>query len=258
MSIRSSGPRRGAVALALLSSAAAHAESPRAAAWGLGLAVAPESRPYRDIEQRPTALPLLMFENRRVRVLGPTLDLKLGSPQGPATGQPAAALRVRLGNEGYESKDSPSLAGMAERKAGVWLGGSAAWRLGAVTITGEVLADASSHSQGVRASLGLERAFPVGGRIEVTPRLVIHRLDRQVVDYYFGVRPEEALATRPRYRGEAATNVEAGLRVGTAIAPHQRLSLDVSSTRWGSSIRQSPLIDGARQHSVRVTFLQLF
>lgn len=258
MSIVSTGSRQGALALVLLSSAAAQAEAPRAAAWGLGLAVASESRPYRDIEHKPTALPLLMFENRWVRVLGPTLDVKLGSHQGQATGRPAATLRVRLADEGYEAKDSPSLAGMAERTSGVWLGGSAAWRLDAVTLTGEVLADASGHSQGVRASLGLERPFRLGARVEITPRLVVHRLDRKVVDYYYGVRPEEALATRPAYRGEAATHVEAGLSIGTAIAPHQRLSLDLASTRWGSAVRRSPLVDGSRQDSVRVSFLHLF
>lgn len=258
MSISFPRVRLSALALWLCSSVSAHADAPPSAAWGLGVAVGQERQPYRDIEHNAQALPLLMYENRWVRVLGPTADLKLISNPGPEAALQSAGLRLRLADEGYESTDSPHLAGMAERKASLWLGGSARWRVAAVTLTGEVLADASGHSEGARASLGMERPFRAGGRVEITPRLVVHWLDRRLVDYHYGVRPGEALATRPAYRGDAATNVEAGVRIGYAVAPRQRLSFDLGTTRLGTGIRRSPLVEASRQDSVRVSFLHLF
>ncbi len=253
MSIRVSGLRAGTLALCLLAAGAARADSRPTPPWGLGLSLGYERQPYRDFEQKAVPLPVLLYENRWVRVAGPTLDLKLLSDT-----HWSAGLRLRLASEGYEAKDSPFLVGMAERKSSLWLGGSASWRSEGVTVTGEVLADASNRSQGARASLGLERQMQTGGGIAITPRLVVHHLDERHVHYYYGVGVREALAIRPTYQGRSTTSIEAGLRIGYALAPRQRLSLDVSSTRLGSGIRDSPLVDRSRSDSARLSFLHLF
>ena len=253
MWISLSGSRLRALLLCLIAPVAAQAEAPASSVWGLGFTAGQERQPYRDFEQKAQALPLLLFENRWLRVAGPTLDLKLSSSP-----EHSAGLRLRLADEGHEPQDSPFLAGMAERKASLWLGASGAWRSGGFSVTGELLADASNKSQGVRASLGLERPFQTGGRFEITPRLVVHHLDRKYVDYYYGVRTGEALATRPVYSGQSALNVETALRIGYAISPRQRLSLDLGTTRLGSGISRSPLVEGSRQDSARVAFLHLF
>lgn len=253
MWISLSGYRLSALALFLFAPVAAQAETPASSVWGLGFTAGQERQPYRDFEHKVQVLPLLLFENRWLRVAGPTLDLKLISHPEHAFG-----LRLRLADEGHAPKDSPYLAGMTERKPSLWLGAGGAWRLGGVKVTGELLADASNNSQGVRASVGLERPFQAGGRFEITPRLVLHHLDRKYVDYYYGVRTGEALATRPVYSGPSVLNVETALRIGHAISPRQRLSLDLGTTRLGSGIGRSPLVEGSRQDSARVAFLHIF
>lgn len=253
MSSRVSSLRFAALAFLFVTSGAAHAQSEPPSQWGLGATVGQERQPYRDFDHKAQLLPLILFENRWVRVAGPSADLSLVRGTGWAAG-----LRLRYAGEGYEADDSPALQGMAERKAGVWLGGSARWDLPWLTISGEVLGDAANDSQGLRASLGAERRINAGGGIDVTPRLVAHHLDRKYVEYYYGVTAAEARAARPAYAGSSTTNLEAGLRIGYALAPRQRLSLDVSSTRLGSGIKDSPLVDRSRQDSARISYLYLF
>lgn len=244
--------RAVALTLGMLTLVPAHADTSKDSQWGLGATVGFDRKPYRDVDDKAQVLPLILYENRWVRVVGPTLDLKLLTREDVSVG-----LRLRYSGEGYEADDSPYLRGMAERKASFWLGGTASWRTGWATLSAEVLGDASRESKGKRASLGIERSFN-SGDFEFTPRLAVHRVDGKYVDYYYGVRADEATAVRPSHAGSASTNVEAGLRIGYSLAPRHRLSLDLSTTRLGSGIKDSPLVERSRQDGARVSYLYLF
>jgi outer membrane protein len=106
-------------------------------------------------------------------------------------------------------------------------------------------------------SVGLERSFQ-SGKFEFTPRIAAHHVDDKYVNYYYGVRAEEATASRPFHIGQSTTQIEAGFRIGYALAPRHRLSLDLNTTRLGSAIQRSPLVDRTRQNSVRAAYLYLF
>jgi outer membrane protein len=220
--------------------------------WGLGAIVMSERKPYRDFDDKAEVLPFLLYESRWVKVAGPTVDLKLGGNDTFSAG-----LRARYAGDGYEADDSPFLTGMAERKASFWLGGHASWKLGGSTITAEALGDASNKSKGTRMSLGIEHRLAAGD-FDFIPRLAAHAFDKKHVDYYYGVRTEEATAVRPAYLGKSATNVEAGLRIGYSLAPRHKLSLDLSTTRLDTAIKDSPLVDKSRQDGVRFAYLHLF
>lgn len=88
--------------------------------WGLGLAVMSERKPYRGVENKTRVLPAITFENRWVRLFGPGLELKLGQ-----SGPVKFGLTADLPEDGYKPGDSAFLAGMAERKSGLWLGARA-------------------------------------------------------------------------------------------------------------------------------------
>ena len=244
--------RAGVLALGLLTLSSANAQDPSGSQWGLGAVVGLQRKPYRDFDDKAQVLPFVFYESRWFRVAGTTADLKLKS-NAPLT----AGLRVRYAGDGYEADDSPFLAGMAEREGSFWAGGNASWRTNWATFTAEVLGDASGKSKGTRMSLGIERRFATGD-FDFTPSLTVHSFDKNYVDYYYGVRTDEATTARTTYFGKSATNVEAGLRIGYAIAPKQRLFLDLSSTRLGSSIKDSPLVDKSQQDSVRAGYLYQF
>lgn len=233
-------------------SASPGADSGAATQWGLGVGLDYQRRPYRDFDDRLRVLPLLMFENRYLSVLGTRADLKLPS-QGPFS----FSLRARYALDGYEADDSPFLAGMAERKDSLWLGGAATWRAGFGNLSAEVLGDASGHSQGAQFRLQLDRRVRAGA-FGFTPRIAAHWMDRKYVDYYYGVQAAEARTGRAFHRGEDAVNLELGVRVDYALTPRQSMFLDLSATRLGNAIQDSPLVDRSGLAGVRVGYLYRF
>lgn len=221
--------------------------------WGLGFGAGTIRRPYQGADDETVALPVLLFENRWLSVAGPGIDLKL-----PSTKPLSFRLRARyeLGL-GYEADDSPVLTGMEERKAGIWMGGAALWRTGVVDIEAEWLADVSGYSEGQRATLGLQRRFPLG-RFSITPRMEAIWLDHRNVNYYYGVRSQEVRAGRSLYEPDSAVNLRLGLRVDYRIMPRHAVSLDLSATRLGSAIEDSPIVDQSGASAAFVVYSYRF
>lgn len=252
------GSIRLAIAAPLLAAAlglhgVAQAQLVSAPAWGVGLGVSLKRPAYTGFGTDTTVIPLLSYENRWVRFAGPVVDLKL-----PVGGAVALGLRARYAFEdGYEPGDAPGLAGMSERRPGLWLGASALWRSGVADLSAEWLADASGRSDGQRLRLMAERPF-VQGSFHLVPRVALHWHDRRSVGYYYGVRPTEAATGRPAYGGRSTVNAELGLRTSYALTASQGLYLDLSATRLGSGIQDSPLVDRGAETAVRFGYLYRF
>lgn len=246
----------------LLSAAAAHAQesappaapapAPPSSSWGLGVALIYQQKAYRDVDDEVLLLPLPSYENRWVRLNVPSVDLKL-RPSGPVD----LALRLRYEGAGYEASDSPALAGMEERKGGLWAGAALQWRSGLGDLGLEVSGDASGYSNGTQVKLSLGKDFRIG-RVGLTPRLAVTWMDRKYVDFYYGVSAAEALATRPAYAGRATANTELGLRAGYGLAPNQIMFVDLGVTQLGQAIQDSPIVDTSTLGSARLGYLYRF
>lgn len=223
------------IAAALLLATPALAEEPLLLA-GVGVGV--ERSPYRGVDERVRLLPMLVYENRWISVAGPSLDFKL-----PDAGPVQLRLRARYGFDGYEADDSPALLGMAERKGSLWLGAAAVWEGELGQLGFELMGDASSHSKARLWKLEWEKRFQLGERLDLTPRVVVRGLDRRFVDYYYGVRVDEARVGRSAYTGVALRQPELGLRLGYRLQPDQLLFADVSARKLGTAIERSPLVE---------------
>jgi outer membrane protein len=227
--------------------------------WGLGLGVISEQKPYVGVDRDYQALPVLLIENRYVRLFGPSVELKLPSLDLSSTQRLDFRLVARyslLG--GYEADDSPALAGMADRKRGFWAGGKAKWQNEVADVSAEWLGDVSSYSKGQRFSLGVERNFRLGQSVMLTPYLVGHWVDKKAVNYYFGVRDDEVAAGRPAYAGESGFNTELGLRAMYRLDAHQSLILDLSATSLSDGIKNSPIVDRSSQNRVLLSYMYRF
>ncbi|HSI60725.1 MAG TPA: MipA/OmpV family protein [Ideonella sp.] len=235
-----------------LAASAQEAATEGGSQWGLGLGAAITRKPYRGIDNDTQALPLILYENRWVSLAGPRLDLKL-----PSAGPVAFTLRARYAGDGYEADDAPILGGMAERKAGFWVGGTATWRNPIADLSAEWLGDASGKSKGQQFNLTLERGFNAGN-FRLTPRVAAKWADRKYVDYYYGVTAAEARSDRAFYEGDATVNLELGLRVAYAFTPKQSAFVDLSGTRLGSAIKDSPLVDRSSESGLRLGYLYRF
>ena len=137
--------------------------------WGLGVGVGVERQPYRDYDNKLRGLPILLYSNQYVSVIGPGVDVHL-----PSAGPVELRLRARYARDGYEEEDSPFLAGMAERKDSIWVGGAALWRTDFASLSAEILGDASGKSKGTKFKLQVDRRFAAGA-FGLTPRLAALR-----------------------------------------------------------------------------------
>jgi len=227
------------------------AESP-GSSWGLGVGVAAIEKPYRDFDTETVGLPVVSFENKWISTSIPTFDVKLYSGH-----TLSFRLRARYAGDGYEADDSPFLAGMDERKASLWAGAAVVWKPGFATITGEFVGDAMGKSKGTRVRLQVDRRF-AAGRFGFTPRLAAEWVDDKYVDYYYGVRQSEVTATRAYYAGEATTNIHAGLRVDYTPTRHHTVFVDLGASRFGSTVKDSPLVDKPNQTLIGLGYVYRF
>ncbi|GAA5162945.1 MipA/OmpV family protein [Viridibacterium curvum] len=250
--------RTGLIATALLSHGASYAQQESAGGgqppegWGLGVVASASQKPYRDVDGKAEVWPMLTYENRWIRLFGPGLDVKLGK-----TGPVSYALTAGMSREGYRASDSSYLDGMDERKGGIWLGGRVMWEAGFAKLSAAWQADASSHSDGQKVTLGVERRFAVDN-LGFTPRVKAIWLDRKYVDYYYGVSASEARSNRPQYAGSSTVNSELGLRVDYRLTPAQTVFLDAGVTMLGSAIKDSPLVGRSTVGEARLGYLYRF
>lgn len=226
-----------------------HDEGPQ---WGLGLGVSSETSPYRGVSTETNALPMLSFENRYVRVRGPSVDLKL-----PSAGPVSMALKARYSTQGYKASDAAELQGMDQRKGGLWLGASADWRLPWAQLSAEWQGDANGRSDGQQVKIEASRRFQVGD-LGLRPHLAFVWQDSAYVDYYYGVRATESRAGRAAYVGSATVNTELGLQMNLPLAPSHSIFLDLSHTFLGSAIKDSPLVDRSGVTAVRAAYVYRF
>jgi outer membrane protein len=244
-----------AFALVLVTTTAHADEQPhedRGPQWGLGLGVSSETSPYQGVDAETKVLPMLSFENRYVRVLGPSLDLKLLS-----VGPVSLALRARYSDQGYKASDAAELQGMDERKGGLWLGARADWRLPFAQLSAEWQGDANGRSDGQQIKFEASRRVQVGA-VNLKPRLALVWQDRSYVDYYYGVRAAESRAGRASYVGSDTVNTELGLQLNLPLAPGHSVFMDLSHTFLGSAIKDSPLVGRSGVSAVRVAYVYRF
>jgi len=220
--------------------------------WGIGMGVDVQQEAYRGVGNDTQGIPLIYFENYWVRVLGPSVELKL-----PPAGPVSFRLKARYSLDGFEASDSPYLAGMTDREDGVWIGGEASWRMPFVNLSAELMGDASSNSEGRQFRLQADRRF-ASGKFSFTPRLAAVHLDQEYVGYYYGVNASEAILGRTRYGGDSTVNLEVGLRIDYTLSLKQNVFVDLRSTRLGDGIKDSPLVDRSSQTGLRMGYLYRF
>jgi outer membrane protein len=81
------------------------------------------------------------------------------------------------------------------------------------------------------------------GRAGLFPSLGVIWQDADFVDYYAGVRPQEARSGRPAFEGSSVLNLGAGLRGYFKMTDRVRVVGLVRAERLDSDYEKSPIID---------------
>jgi MipA family protein len=232
--------------------------NPEDSSWGLGIGVTSGQEAYFDIKRKTKVLPVLQFENKYVRIFGLGGEIKLPSLELTSSQRMNFGIVGQYDGSGYEAGDAPILAGMAERKGVFWAGARATWKNDVADLSAERVSDVSGNSKGKRVTLGLEKTWRTGANMMVTPRVAGTWYDKKYVDYYYGVRINEARAGRRAFRGEASVNVQIEVRAMYIFDNSHSLIFDVSATSLGKGIKNSPLVNKTSENRVAVGYLYRF
>lgn len=207
--------------------------------WSLGLGVISSPRPYRGADNEVFPVPLLDLAYKRFYFQGIRTGYRV--VDGEALDLDVAA-RARFAS--LDPDDSPYLAGMEERRPSADVGLELAWNRDRLQVSLKGYADALNRSGGFEAELEATwRQRLADGKVFLAPSVGVVWQDSDLVDYYVGVRPNEALPSRPEFRGSSALNLTLGLTAGVRLSPRWSAILTVSAERLANEIGDSPVVD---------------
>jgi outer membrane protein len=246
-----------AVTLATLASARLNADelfpSLRAepVRFGLGIGGVVEDEGYVGIGTESAVMPVFLVQYKRFRLFGPQMDFRLLGNEKTSIG-----LRADYRVDGYEAADGPIFAGMEERKAAASVGiaGRHSTRFGDFSFD---FVRAVESERGARG--GVYYAYPIKfEKLTVLPRIGLEYFDADLVNYYYGVRGEEATATRPFYVGDSTLNVDGGVDLHYNFDAHHSLLGSLKYRAFGTEIKNSPLIEDDGSPRVNLGYVYRF
>lgn len=224
---------------ALLLSTAAQAQQsqqqpPQGFLYGVGIGVNQEI--YRGYKRRTIPLPLVGYRGEKLSVYGPFVSYQL-LQQGNVS--VSAKLAPRFA--GFDESDSSVFAGMAKRKSSLDGGIGVQLRQQNWLVEAETLVDLLGNSKGQESKLAVGYSWRFGP-VQLEPKVGISYSDSKLVDYYYGVRLNEATATRMAYRASSAFNYNAGFSLSNPLFGGIT-RLGIEHHWYDSSISDSPLTD---------------
>ncbi len=209
---------------------------------GLGFATRMENSPYRGGGTRNDLLPLYLYEGKYVYLHAYRVGLKLSDVD---DNRFDVFLAHRFEGFPYD-KTPPSLIGMTGRAPGADFGvsyqRSGSW--GAVYA--EYLHDITGASLGHELHLGYNYEWK-GDGWRLRPHLMLAARDARLNNYYYGVQPSEATASRPAYQPGSGLNRQLGLYGAYNLTERWRLLAGIDATWWAKGVRDSPIVDNRVQ-----------
>jgi outer membrane protein len=143
---------------------------------------------------------------------------------------------------GWRPHDDPVLAGMANRKSSVDGSVNFLWKTSVVNVGINYYHDIGNVSNGDSATLRFSRTVLTIEKFRLTASIAGEWQDARLVDYYYGVRPDEVTPTRPVYVGRDTVNVGAGLAGAYPLSKSWALMGGVNTTYRGNGITDSPIV----------------
>jgi outer membrane protein len=218
--------------------------------WGLGVGADIEQTPYKGYGAKATPIPLISFDDKWVRILGTTADLKVGTWDGLNV---AFRGQYDIG-DGYTGADSSSLTGMHNRTGSFWYGPALSWDTKFGTLSGDFLL---GGNKGEQAHVNFSKSFHYGA-FSVEPHAGVEWLSAKDTDYYYGVMPDEVRTGRPEYDGKSTYDESVGTGFNYRLTRRQSVLLDVSVKHLGSGITDSPLVSKRYVPQARIGYLFQF
>jgi outer membrane scaffolding protein for murein synthesis (MipA/OmpV family) len=196
---------------------------------------------YNAIEgasNRVMAVPFFFYESEHFYFRGAQAGYRLYR-EGPLSF--SADLRAEF--QSWKPSDSPVLQGMADRKITAEAGINARYRIDNWEMRAGIWQDVLGRHKGWQGELALAYNHRVNRQWIVSPRIELQALSSKKANYYFGVRPEEALPQRPQYNVGSTYSLALATSVRYLIDSRWTVYADVGAAYLSSDIRNSPIVD---------------
>jgi outer membrane protein len=204
---------------------------------GLGFAPRIERSPYLGDGSRFDLMPLYIYDSKHLFLDVNQVGVKL-------LDDPARRIDVLLERrlEGFPITQLPaSLAGMAMRDSTVDLAVSYSVRRSWGQLKAELLHDVNSTHKGSEVRFGYAKDWR-SGAWTWRPSLSMAWRSANLNNYYYGVRANEATATRAAYEPGAGLEAQIGLQATYELSRHWHLLSGVSATVLNRSVSNSPIV----------------
>ena len=210
------------------------AEPPQGFLYGVGVGINQEI--YRGYKRRVIPLPLVGYRGEKLSVFGPFVSYELAKANDFSL---SAKISPRFA--GFDEDDSDAFIGM-KRKSSLDAGIGLQYKVDNWTLDTEALTDVLGNSNGQELKLKVSYGLRFGP-LQVSPELGVSYSSGKLVNYYYGVQPNEATAQRPAYRASDAVNYHTGLAFSTPVLFGGMTRLGVQYHWYDNSIANSPLTD---------------
>lgn len=147
---------------------------------------------------------------------------------------------------GHSSSSGARLAGMARRRDSIEGGPVLTWTAPWAEVNVGYAHDLLGTSRGGAWRFGVSKELVAEGRLNLDVDAEVERLGARVTDYYFGVRPAEALPSRPAYLGAAGNEWSLSISGSYALTRSNALVFGAGATRLNGSAAASPIVETRR------------
>jgi outer membrane protein len=242
--------RKSAMLLILLFCAGAFAEDANTTLL-LGPSIVVLEKPYAGKDAEVFPYPAAVFVYDRFYFAIDTAGYRLLANQRTATPAPGTTLLyldaiARWRSDGYDSDDSDELDGMHNRHKTVDVGGEFGVAGDWGSVTTSLVTDALGQHNGheFRAIYGkrFENAFDIKD-LRITPSAGIAWQSHNLVNYYYGVRDDEARDDRPAFKPGEAVNWLTGLDSTYQLNDKWTLLAGITIYWLDDEIRESPIVN---------------
>lgn len=224
--------------------------APQGFLYGLGIGVNQEI--YRGYGSRTIPLPILGYRGEKLSVYGPFISYKLLEP-----GNISFSAKLAPRFAGFDGSDSSFFTGMAKRKDSLDGGIGVQLRQHGWLLEADTMFDLLGNSNGRESKLTVSYGY-IATVVMIEPKFGISYSDSKLVNYYYGVRSDEATTQRMAYKAGGAVNYNAGISFSTPIFFGGMTRLGIEHHWYGSSISDSPLTDSNKGLSAFLSWSTFF
>lgn len=191
--------------------------------------------PYKGADDDVYPVPVLCLESRQFFIDSTVMGYYFNVNTDPVRWAVIGSLR----SQGYEAGDSSDLSGMQDRDWAFDSGLRLSWKNKIMDMVLEGVTDVTSVHEGQEFRLIVSRKLLEGF---LTPKAAVRWQSGKLVDYYYGVRPQEVRAGRAVHKAHADMEYMLGVTMGLPLGEKWALFGDVECTFLGDEARDSPIV----------------